>query len=118
MIITRKRLFTEIPDLEKIYNKVQITFDNKTKINVYLYDPIKSTTQSIEETYIPASIEFIVSSDYPFKPPMIQMNSNQYLSTIPHHDLSKYKLKFPFKGKCLHCNFITKENWSPINTMT
>ena len=105
-----KRIICEIPEFENITEKIDITFikNKEPHIKINLYDNITQGSQYIQ---------FILPKDYTFKPPQILMNNKPFLKTLPHIELSDYRNKIqkplPFIGNCIHCDFITKDNWSP-----
>jgi hypothetical protein len=119
MIPAQKRIMTELPEIEKIYNKIQITFtstpSDNPSIHIHLYDPHYNELKRI----IPKELDIILTKNYPFKPPEIVIKNKKYMRTIPHNGVIEYRRKMPniilpFKEDCLHCYFITKqENWSP-----
>ena len=109
MSITRKRLDREIPHLEEKYKKIQVTYEKGNPTNIILYDPI--------EENLPKTLEIDICKNYPFKPPIIKVDSTNYLTTLPHYEINKYRKLMPYKdlpfqGDCLHCEFITKMDWS------
>jgi hypothetical protein len=103
------RLGIEIPELQQFYKKIEVTYEHKNPIHIILYDPLTKT--------LPKKIQLTIPKDYPFKAPIISINNIPYLQTIEHIDLEimrrEIKKPFVFLGNCLHCNFITKDNWSP-----
>jgi len=121
MLNTQKRIMTEIPDIEKIYNKIQLTFtstpldDPSIHIHIHLYDPHYNQFERV----VPKELDIILTKYYPFKPPEIVIKNKEYLTTVPHNEIIKYRIKMPniilpFKEHCLHCHFITtEERWSP-----
>jgi ubiquitin-protein ligase len=104
-----KRINNEIPELQKLYRKITVTYEIENPINIILYDPSSKT--------LPETLEFQISKDYPFTPPKIYRNNSPYLKSLPHITTEKYrkeiKKQFRFIGNCIHCDFIIKDNWSP-----
>ena len=123
MLTPQKRIITEIPNIEKIYNKIQITFTSRQldnpSIHIHLYDPHYNQF----ERSVPKELDIILTANYPFNPPGIIIKNKEYLTTVPHNEIIKYRIKMPniilpFKEHCLHCYFITtEEKWSPAFTI-
>jgi len=110
-----KRIMNEIPGLENICEFIQLTFESNkdptltlinTLIHINLYD-----------IRIKTPLQFILPKDYPFKPPTLLLDHIPYLKTLPHIQLDEYRVQIrkplPTKFRCLHCDFITKDTWSP-----
>lgn len=110
MNTVHKRIIGEISELENLSEQIDISFikNKDPHIKINLYDKTQQGSQSID---------IILPKDYPFKPPHVSINGIPFLETLPHtkicHYRSQIRKPLPFTGNCLHCDFITKDPWSP-----
>ena len=118
MSIILKRLISEIPELETLYKTIQIIIESNEPIRINVKNRI--LYDNIGEKY-DETISFTLPKDYPFKPPLVLKNNKSFLAMIPHIQLTDYikeiQKPMPFIGECLHCNFITKDIWTPVMRM-
>ena len=118
---THKRILNELLELVHISNKIEISTpqQQEQQQKQSKYQPQLIITLS-DNTLAPKykSIQFEIPKSYPFAAPQILINNRYFTQSIPHVELSDYRSKIkkplPFTtGKCLHCNFIVKDAWSP-----
>jgi ubiquitin-protein ligase len=105
----KSRIKNELKKIEENCSSISINIDEQSKLPVLsLYDNITNLFYSI--TY---------SFDYPFRPPKIQINFENYLNFL-RNNYSIYSEKLKKINKivcCLCCSSITcADNWSPSFT--
>jgi ubiquitin-protein ligase len=108
--IRRKRITSELMSLKNNYECVNLTFDNFYSIALIVID------NNINPHF--NTVSFILPNEYPFKPPKIIINDQDYISLLKLNSSEKLKVLTSLTGlKCLCCNtMIFNSNWSPTVT--
>ena len=105
--IRRKRITSELMSLKNNYECVNLTFDNFDSIELIVID------NNINPHF--NTVSFILPNEYPFKPPKIIINDQDYISLLKLNSSEKLKVLTSLTGlKCLCCNtMVCNDNWSP-----
>ena len=102
--IMRKRLIRELTDLQELNPSISVSFDENTNL------PIVNVVN--EGDYI----SFKITSNFPFIPPNVIVNSQDYYAVILKNNGTEFikVLKNLTGYNCLCCHsYICENNWSP-----
>ena len=101
----KRRFYADLHELEENYNMFTLQ-KRHTKLYLFISEP--------KMPGLPKDVEFIITENYPFTPPNINIRSIPYIQ-IAHYchlpRIIKYMKKLQ-NADCFHCGFIT-DNWSP-----
>lgn len=110
--VVRRRLTVELKTLIPMYTKVYMVFNNNLELYVlYIHD------NNITPKY--NTFTFIIPSEYPFKPPIVYLNSDNYINLLRFNNREELKLvKQITNNDCLCCNScVHREQWGPAVTI-
>ena len=106
--IRRKRISTELKILKNNYQCVNLTFNNDLdSLVLIIYDNIIPNLNSLS---------FILPNEYPFKPPKVIINGQNYINLLKMYNNPNNLsvLKSLTNRCCLCCNtIVSRDNWSP-----
>ena len=108
--IRKKRIASELLLLKNNYECVNLTFNNDLDSIVLIV---------IDNNINPKfnTLSFILPNEYPFKPPKIIINDQNYISLLKMNSLEKKGLHSLTGVKCLCCNTVVCDDiWSPTVT--
>ncbi len=109
--IRKKRIVSELLLLKNSYECVNLTFNNDLDSIVLIV---------IDNNINPQfnTLSFILPNEYPFKPPKIIINDQNYISLLKLNSPEKLKGLHSLTGvKCLCCNtMVCNVNWCPTVT--
>ena len=107
--IRRKRIASELISLKNNYEYVNLIRNNEL-------DSIVLMDNNINPQF--NILSFILPNEYPFKPPKIIINDQNYISLLKLNSPEKLQVLHSLTGlKCLCCNtMVCNDNWSPIVT--
>lgn len=106
-----KRLKRELDSIIFNYEIIQLDFNNKGEIQLYM--------QKINDNY-ETIYSFVFPDSYPFKPPKVFVNNKPYFDYLRLNS-SKFSniLKYITNFNCLCCSsFLCNNLWSPAYTMS
>ena len=108
--IRRKRITSELMSLKNNYECVNLTFNNDLDSVVLIV-----IDNNINQQF--NTLSFILPNEYPFKPPKIIINDQNYISLLKLSSPEKKCLQSLTGFKCLCCNTVVCNNiWSPTVT--
>ena len=110
-LIRRKRINLEMMELKNNYAFVDLSFDNDKDLLVLTIIDNKLNSRF-------NTLSFILPKEYPFKPPKILINGQDYMSLLKLSKPNKLNALKSLTGKsCLCCDTnICNDNWSPAIT--
>jgi ubiquitin-protein ligase len=109
--VVRKRISAELKTLINTYTHIHITSNNELEsIVLHIHD--NNITSQYNE------FSFIIPNTYPFQPPKVKLNEDDYINLLKINSYNKSKIIQKLTSKCcLCCNtIICKDNWSPALT--
>jgi len=109
--VVRKRISAELKTLINTYTHIHITSNNELEsIVLHIHD--NNITSQYNE------FSFIIPNTYPFQPPKVKLNEDDYINLLKINSYNKSKIIQKLTCKtCLCCNtIICKDNWSPALT--
>jgi ubiquitin-protein ligase len=109
--IRRKRINSEIIELKKTYAFVDLSFDNDKDLLI-----LTIIDNNLNQRF--NNLSFILPNEYPFKPPKILINGEDYMNLLKISNSDKLNaLKSLTNKSCLCCDTnICNDNWSPALT--
>ena len=110
--IVGKRINAELKTLIKKYTNLYIRFDNDLElIKLHIHD------NNITPNY--NTFTFIIPPEYPFKPPIVKLDSDDYINLLKIYKKEESEFLKQITGKsCLCCNTcVNKDNWGPAITI-
>jgi ubiquitin-protein ligase len=110
-ITRRKRISAELKLFINKFESINLSFTTDSDSLIFTI---------IDNNIIPQfnTIAFVVPIDYPFRPPLVCINGQNYTSLIKMNNHEKlHILKSLTDKSCLCCNTVTcNDNWSPAMT--
>ena len=109
--VVRKRISAELKTLINTYTNIHISYNNELELIVlHIHD------NTITSQY--SKFAFIIPNTYPFQPPKVKLNEDDYINLLKINSYNKSKIIQKLTCKtCLCCNtIICKDNWSPALT--
>jgi len=109
--IRKKRINSEIIELKNNYEFVDLSFDSDKDLLI-----LKIIDNNLSSQF--NTLYFVLPNEYPFKPPKILINGQDYMSLLKLSKPDKLNaLKSLTKKSCLCCyTNICNDNWSPAIT--
>jgi ubiquitin-protein ligase len=110
--VRRRRINSELITLKNNFASINLLFDNELNSFVLLIIDNNITPQF-------NTISIIFPDEYPFKPPKIKLNEEDYDSLLKMNNPVKLNALKNLTGRdCLCCNTITcYDNWAPAMTI-
>ena len=110
--VVRRRLTAELKTITPMYTRVYLEFDNNLELYVLIVQDNNITPHYNTFT-------FIIPPEYPFKPPIVKLDSDNYIDLLKFHNREELKLvKQITNNDCLCCNScVYREQWGPAVTI-
>ncbi len=110
--VIRRRLTAELKILIPMYTHVYLEIDNNLELPVLVIQ---------DNNIIPHynRFKFIIPPEYPFKPPIVKLDSNNYINLLKFNNREELEMLKQLTNKdCLCCNScLNREQWGPSVTI-
>jgi len=116
----KKRIKREFKDFKQNCSLISVNYnDYKYNHHYKVYDKPLLNITVMDKLYKNNNVySFIINENYPFKPPIIEINFVNYSVFLKTSQLSSMILRKMHNINCLCCNTITcHSNWSPSHTI-
>ena len=109
----RRRITKELETMYNIYTQINVKMNEKDRLEITVYE--------IDEQNKKQVYGFVMTNDYPFRPPIISYQRRPYIEYLITNQLYKsLHLVQKITGKsCFCCHSINcNDNWSPAITLS
>jgi ubiquitin-protein ligase len=110
--VVRRRLTAELKTIIPMYTHVYLEIDNNLESPVLVIQD-----NNITQHY--NIFTFTIPPEYPFKPPIVKLNSDNYINLLKFNNREELEMLKKLTNKdCLCCNScLHREQWGPAITI-